>query len=855
MLMWRTAIAGLRAHARRMLATALAVIFGVAFVAGTLIFSDTARAGFFDTFSRVAKNIDVAVEAPARSGGKGAAKPVLTAAQVAAVSGLPHIGAVDARMVQPLAMLDRRGRLLSNFGQVGVAVSTDGDARLRAFDVSGRVPSSRGEAMLDVETAAHQRFAVGDSITVLDTAGRRHAYTLVGLIDFGTSKQFSGQSVVGLPAAEITALTGASGYDEIVALGRGGVAPGALADEVRAALGPGPRVYTGDQRRTDLANAATQIADQFTIVLLIFGVVSLIVATFVIYNTFAILLAQRIRETALLRCVGATRRQVFGSVLLESVIVGLAGGGAGVAVGVGVAYGLLGLLNGVLDAGVPVHSVVLGLTPVLAGLAIGLVVTVVAAFIPAVRATRTSPLAALRDLPTARAASLRGRVVRIVLAGLVGVAGLWLTTLGWRAADPRKGTLTIVAGGVVTFLAVLILSPLFVGPLTAALAALPARVLGTPAKLASANARRNPGRTAITTATLMIGVGLMSLFSVLIASVKATADAQLVGHYPVDYVMTGVRYADGKQAGIPTAYAQAVRGRTEFSAVAETRTVDATVRTARARVAAIDPGSLGSLVKPRMTTGSLADLRPGTAIVGSDRNWLSDLHVGDMVTISVGGKSAPLRVVGSPPATVPGAQAVDVLVTWQDLTALAGPGEDTTVMAKSAPGVSPTASRDALDVLADAYPQVEVNSVADLSSDLDSAVNGLLALFGGLLGTAILIALFGIANTLSLSVVERTRESATVRALGLTRGQLRATLLIEALLMGLVGALVGIVYGLVYGRLLVGKAFGAIRPTIVVPWSWLVGLVVLAALAGVLAAVLPARRAAKASIVEAMADT
>jgi putative ABC transport system permease protein len=852
--MWRTTIAGLRAHARRMVATALAVVFGVAFVAGTLIFGDTARAGFFDTFSRVAKNIDVAIEAPPRTGKVGP-DPVLTAAQVATVSALPHIGAVDARIVQPLVMLDRHGRALTNFGRVGLAFSTDGDPRLRAFDVTGRTPSAPGEAMLDVETAAHQHYAVGDRITVVDTADGRHAYTLVGLIDFGTSKRFSGQSVVGLPASEIIALTKAGGYDEIVALGRGGLSQQALAAEVRAALGPGPVVVTGDQRRTDLANDATSVAEQFLTVLLIFGVISLIVASFVIYNTFAILLAQRIRETALLRCVGATRGQVFTAVVLESVIVGLAGGAVGVAAGIGVAYGLFGLLNGVLNAGIPVHAVVVRTTPILAGLAIGLVVTVVAAFIPAVRATRASPLAALRELPTARVVGRRARVVRLVAAALIGAAGLWFTTLGRHNADPRNGTFTIVAGGVVTFLAVLVLTPLFVGPLTALVGTVPGWLFGTPAKLASANARRNPGRTAVTTATLMIGVGLMSLFSVLIASVRSTASAQLVGHYPVDYVMTGVRYAGDQQASIPPGYAQALRGRAEFAAVAEARTAQATILGLPLRVAAIDPGALGSLIKPQMTTGSLADLRPGTAIVSNSQTALAGLRVGDTLVVGVGAKSATVRVVGTASTSIPGTQRVDALLVWDDLTALAGPGDDTTVMAKAAAGVSPTASRDALDALVDAYPRVEVNSLADLSSDLDNAVNGLIALFSGLLGTAVLIALFGITNTLSLSVVERTRESATARALGLTRGQLRATLLIEALLMAMVGALVGIVYGLVYGRMVVAQAFSTIGPTIVVPWSWLAGLVVLAALAGMLAAVLPARRAAAASIVAAMADT
>ncbi|MFG2041789.1 ABC transporter permease [Dactylosporangium sp. NPDC048998] len=858
--MLRTTLAGLRAHAGRMLGTALAVVLGVGFVAGTMIFSDTARAGFYDEFSRTARHVDVAVEPPAGAAGKdGAQRPQLSADVAAAIRALPDVAEADARMVQPLPMLDARGRVISNFGNAGLAVSTDAPADLRAFDLTGRLPAAAGEAVLDDETAAHQHLAAGDAITVLDRDGARHRYTLVGIIGFGTAKQFSGQSVVGLPAAEITRLTGATGYAEIVVRGRGGLSQADLAARVRAAAGGASRavVVTGDQRRRDLADDATQVAGQFQTVLLIFGVVSLIVAVFVIANTFAILLAQRVRETALLRCVGATRGQIFRSVLLESALVGLFGAVAGDVLGIGVCYALLGLLNGVLNLGVPVHAVVLAPGPLLVGAAVGVLVTVAAALLPALRATRTSPLAALRDLATVRTGSRAATVVRLAVAAVVAAAGIALTAAGRHDTDAQRGTFVIVAGGVVTFLAVLVLAPLFVGPLAALVAAGPARLFGPPVRLAGANARRNPGRTAVTTASLMIGVGLIALFTVLIASIKATAAGQLAGHYPVDYVMTGLRTGDGdgaETAPIPPAYAQALRERPEFSAVVETRTATATAGGHTVRLAAIDPGSLGGVIRPELTSGSLSDLTAGTAIVNGGRALAHEAHE-QTITVAVGGRQATFRVVGSTTSGVPGGGPLDALLTWDDLTALAGTTGDTTVMAKAAPSAGPVASRDALDRLGEQYPQIQVSSLADLSSDLDNAVNGLIALFGGLLGTAIVIALAGIANTLALSVVERTRESATVRALGLTRGQLRATLLVEAMLMGVVGALVGISYGLVYGRLVVAQAFAGLRPVIVVPWGWLVLLVAATAVAAMLAAVLPARRAARASIVAAMAET
>jgi putative ABC transport system permease protein len=844
--MLRTTLAGLRAHSRRLVATAVAVILGVGFVIGTLIFTDTAEAGFFDTFARVAKNVDVSVLRPERAGKQD--PPLLAADLLGKVRGLTEVDHADGRVSASLPLLDHQGRPIVNFGRAGYTVSTDGDARLRAFDITGRVPASDTEAVLDTETAAHQRYAVGDTVTVLDRDGGRHAYTLVGLIDFGVSKDYSGFSVVGLPQAQIATLTGVTGYDEIVVTAKSGVTQTRLAGLIRRQIPPPARVFTGDQRRIDLADSAASVATQFTFILLIFGAISLVVAVFVIYNTFAILLAQRVRDTALLRCVGATRRQIFGATVLEAAIVGLGGGAMGVLFGVGVAYSLFLLLNNGLNAGLPTHSLIVGVGPILIGLVTGLVVTVLAALMPAVRATRTSPLAALRDMPTVKVASRARRIARLAVALAIGGAGAAVTAAGSSNPDPQTGTFIIVGGGLVAFLGVLIAAPLFVGPLTALVGAPAKAVAGTPAEVAVANTRRNPGRAAVTTATLMIGISLMSLFSVLLSSIKQTAGDQIIGHYPVDYVIAGVSYDDGRQAPIPTAFAQALRDRAEVGGVSEVRQVSARVDGSDGQIAAVDPGSLGTLIKPDLKTGTLDALRTGTAIVSTTR------PMADTIAVTVNGKKTTLAVVGRADLSVPGAARVDVLVAWDQLAALTGPGDDSTVMVKAARGVDAVSSRDAIEAVAASYPLLRISSVADLSGDLENAVNGLIGLFSGLVATAVVIALFGIANTLSLSVVERTRESATLRAIGLTRPQLRGTLLIEALLMGVVGGLVGVVYGLIYGPLVVRKALENIGPTIVVPWTWVIGLIVVAAAASCLAAVLPARKAAKASIIAAMAD-
>jgi putative ABC transport system permease protein len=415
-------------------------------------------------------------------------------------------------------------------------------------------------------------------------------------------------------------------------------------------------------------------------------------------------------------------------------------------------------------------------------------------------------------------------------------ARLALGYLGARA-EVDAARLAIVGYSMGSFLGVLVAAPLFVGPLIV-LIGLPLRALGTPGRVAVANTRRNPGRTAVTAASLMIGVGLMALFSVVLASIRQTAQDQLTGHYPVDYVVNGIQYADYARAPIPAAFAASLRSDPRLATVAELRVLSVRIGDGRMRLAATDNPITGT---PSAATGS---------VILDD-----DFHAtGENLAIAVGQATTSLRIAVTQALEIPGDSGIDGIISWEQLSALGGSDQDTAVYVKAADGVSAADSRDAVDRAASAYPLTEVSSLADLTSDLDAEINSLIAVFAGLLGTAILIALAGIANTLSLSVVERTRESATLRAIGLTRSQLRATLLVEAVLMGVVGAVVGIAFGLIYGPLVVRQAFHTIGPTVVVQWTWLAGLVALAAAASCLAAVLPARKAAKASIVAAMAD-
>jgi putative ABC transport system permease protein len=841
----RTTLARLRAHKLRLVATALAIVLGVGFVAGTLIFGDTAKVALYDQFSRVAQGVDVAVDPDANP---------LTRSTVDTLRTVPGVFEVDARSQQYLPLLDKKGKLVGNGKNPGLALSAGTVPALRPYDVtSGRVPAADGEAALDADTATRTRYAIGDTMTVLDKQHQRHTLTLVGIVGFGDSKQYAGQAVVILTNTALTALTGADGYKQIVVSAAPGVTQAQLAARVAAAV-PGTSVRTGAQYRDDLASNAVNQFQAFLSVLLIFAVIACVVSAFVIYNTFTILIAQRVREVALLRCVGAGRRQVFGSVVLESAVVGLIGSVLGIGFGLALGYGLFSGVTA-LGAPLPSHALVLTPRPVLVALVLGMFVTVTAALIPALRATRVPPLAALRITALDSLRHKGRRVLLVVLALLVAAAGTAATVAGSTTHDDaRKATLLVVVGGIVNFLALLMLSPLFIGPLTAAIGWLPGKLFGTPARLAVAGARRNPGRSAATTAALMIGVGLMSAASVSLATVRATATEQLNLHYPIDYALKGSDTGQGR-AGIPTAVAQRLRGNRALSTVAQVRLDDGSLDGQPLTLGTVDPTGQAALLGNTLplAAGSTADFRAGSVILFTSAPAAKGHRVGDVVTLSTSdGHSGQYRVAALASGE---SQTGDAVLDWADFATIHPATADDIVLVRAASGVAPAASRAVVESVTDDYPLVEVDSVADWRSQITGAVDTLIGVVAALLGIAILIALIGIMNTLALSVVERTRESATIRALGLTRGQLRATLLAEALLMGVVGALVGVGFVLLYGWATTRVLFVGFAAIITVPAGQLVGYVAIAAAAAVLAAAPPARKAARTSIVSAMSET
>jgi putative ABC transport system permease protein len=853
--MLRTTLAGLRYHALRLLLSSLAISAGVAFVAGTLVLGASMNRAFYDSFAAGARNVDAAVSPPAGSGhsqvrpGKSGA-PTIPAATASLVAHVPGVAAVAGRVVGPAPLVGADGQVITNGGRPGLGINVAADPALRGFTLaSGRLPTASGEVAADTNTAADEHFRLGSSIRVVSQAGTVHRYRLVGTIDLGVNHAYGNSTVLAFPTATAFEVTGRPGYDQVVARARPGVSQAALVARIKAVPGlSADMVQTGGQLANAEASAAVHFTDQLTSAILIFALIALVVAAIVIYNTFTILIAQREREIALLRCVGASRRQVFTGMLAESLAAGAAASAVGIVAGIGLGWGLERVFTA-FGLPVPAGPLTLNTEIVAISMALGVSVTLLSALLPARAATTVAPVAALGGQAEPRVTRRIGWR-RTATAATAAAAGLALTVLGTGHVNGAAGFLEIAAGGCVFFVAVLATGPLIAPPVVAFLGWLPGRLLGVPARLATANARRNPHRVAATTAALTIGITLITVFTVVASSADASAAAAIQQHYPFDYtVQTG---REGGQA-VPSRIISALRSAPGLAVVAPYYQQRSPVNGVSTGVGALDPGGL-AVITPPLVSGTLAGLRAGTAAVDSGR--LHALGVRQGGTLSVRTPDAgrlTLRVV----AIYNGANSPlpSVLIAQPDYVRGFRPQGAQAVYINAARGVSPGTSRAAVSRATASDPLLQVTSIADYKSALSTRINRVLALFGVLLGLAILIALIGIANTLTLSVLERTRESGLLRALGLTRGQLRGMLLVEALLMALLGVTLGVGLGAGFGMAMVNAFIKSAGGGVIsIPYGRIVVYLMLGAGAGLLAAVLPARRAARTSVVAAMAD-
>jgi putative ABC transport system permease protein len=811
--------ASIRAHAGRLVASTLAIVIAVGFVVATLVLNQTSQSTVLEAAGAQYVDTDVVVTS---DDGQSLADDVAALTALDAVQAVDPGWQTDVQAVVP-------GRTGAQYLLVE-SVASDPGLRWQQM-AAGSLPVRPGEIAVSERVGA----SVGDVVPVTghDAEGVETTTdaTVTGVVDL------RGDPTAGLYGRAFTTpqqaqAWGATNPTELRIAGTSGTDPGTLAGEVSAALTEDVTVRTGTEQAAAAAAALTGDTEWLTAVLLVFATVAVLVAGLVIANTFAVLLAQRTRDLALLRCVGATARQVRRSVLAEAALTGLAASVLGVLAGIGLSAGVSAAVGA--DSPIPLSGVSVPLSAVLTGLAVGTVTTLLAALAPARAATRVAPLAALRPVDPAPLRSTGG-VARLVLGLLLLVPGLGLMGLGVVDAE----VMLALPGGVLSFLGVVLLAQRAVPPAVAAVGGLLARVGGVPGRLAAGNATRNPRRTAATATALLIGVTLTTAMVVGAASTRATAQAGLAAAYPTDVIVNG----SGEPMPVPVQQQlAAVDG-----VAATTGLTGATVAGPDGQqvwVSGVDPGQALPVLR---STAQLRLPEQGQIVLPfwAEDSWSA--KPGDSVTLTAGERSRTLSVVAG--------ETDSPLLTAVDLQGLSPGVAVDTVWLRLADGADQTDAIDAItDLAGGAVPTVVVTGLASERAAIDSVLDVLLLIVTGLLGVAVVIALIGVGNTLALSVVERRQENGLLRALGLTRGQLRGLLAWEAVLVAGVAALLGVLLGGAYGLIGAASVLGDLGEIVLsVPWLQVGAIVLAATAAGLLASVLPARRAAKIPPVAAIA--
>jgi putative ABC transport system permease protein len=578
--------------------------------------------------------------------------------------------------------------------------------------------------------------------------------------------------------------------------------------------------------------------------MLIFGFIALFVGAFVIFNTFSIVVAQRLRELALLRAVGASRGQVLAEVLGESAVIGLVASAAGVAAGVGLAAGLKAALAG-FGIDLPASGLVISMRTVLIGLAAGTLITVVAAIAPARRAATIPPVAALQDVAAEPRQVSAGRTARRVAIAVVGVVILGTGLFGHTG----NSALLVGVGAAAVFIGVAALGPYIARPVCHALG-VPLASRGTTGRLAQENAVRNPSRTSSTAAALMIGVALVSMFTVMAASIRTSVGSIIGNDLRADFVVSSGA-ATGGGNGFSPSIERTLAALPQVSNVAGIRGEIVKVFGTVAPVVAADPVKAAPLFNIGVTQGSLASVGPTGIAVSTQLASGKHLSLGSPVAVTyptTGTRTYTVQAIYTQRAMTGG----DYVLPLAAAEANFPQALDLTVYIKLAPGVTTAAARPAIERALAAYPNATLQDQAQYKAQQEQQVNGELNLMYGLLALAVIIALIGIANTLALSIYERTRELGLLRAVGATRGQLRAMVRYESLVIALFGAIEGLVLGLVFGWAIVASMRSQGVTSLVFPVTQLVVITVIAGLAGVVAAIAPSRRAARLNVLQAV---
>jgi len=847
--MWRVTLRGLISHKVRYVLTALAVLLGVAFMAGTFVFTDTISHTFDGLFGDVYSHTSAVVRAkqPFTPGANfSSQRQLIDADLVTSVRQVPGVTGVSLGVEGYAQLVGRDGRAIGNPAAgaptLGEAWTSGADEMAPYKFAEGRPPRSRHEVAIDKHSSDVGNLAVGDRVTVL-TQHQPREYTITGVVRWGTADSPLGASITlfDLATAE-RVLTEPGRVNEIDVAGTPDVSQEELVDRIQTMItDPQVEVVTAAEVIEEGQTSIHKALAFFDTFLLVFAGIALFVGCFLIFNTFSIVVAQRMRELALLRAVGASRAQVMLSVLGEALFVGFLASLAGLGVGVGLAVGLKALLAA-FGFALPSSGLLVTPRTVVSSVVVGVAISLVAALVPAWKAGKVAPVAALREIEVGE-----GRVVRRAVCGatlLVIGAGLLLVGL---FAGVAHGMTYVGTGGAVFFLGIAVAGPVIARPLCRVVAA--PVTWGRTGRLARNNAMRNPKRTAASAAALMIGVALVTLISVMAASTKTSIGSLVDSAMRADFVVSGAGMAGG-QSGFSPTLARRLDTLPEVASATGIRSGAVRIGGSISVVLAVDPRHVDDLFDVDLRQGDLAAMRPTGIAISQQVADAEGLRLGDRLPVA-------FTTTGTHDFTVQAIYGARSLAGDYVLPVSAARRHfssqlDFQVYARLAPGVSPAAGRNAIDDVLSAYPNATLMDRTEYKHEQEAQIDQLLGLMYGLLGLALLIALIGIANTLALSIYERTHELGLLRAVGMTRRQLRGTVRGESVVIALLGTVEGLVAGVLLAWAVVSALESQGVTELSVPVTQLAIVAVLAALAGVVAAMGPAHRAARLDVLRAI---
>jgi len=849
--MGRLALRGFAAHKMRSFGIAFAVFLGVALVSGTFILTDTINRSFDDIFTQALEGTDVVVTPKEIVEREGEEPPPFDARVLDRVREVDGVETAAGGVGALVRLVDREGEQLGNGFAPNFVFSVSPEPFTPVTFDEGRGPKTDREAAIDSSTAERSGLEIGDQVGV---AGDRSVerYPIVGIYRLGNTST-GGSASVTLTLAEAQRVSDRKGkLDNVSIAAEEGVRPAELRARVAEVLPGSLRAETAEQNASRETDEIAEDLAFLRIVLLVISGVVIVVAAFLIFNTFSITVAQRIREFGLLRTLGAARRQVLATVVGEALVIGVVGSLVGVVGGLGTAAGLNALFEAV-GVDLPNTGRVFAVRTVVVAACLGVGVSLVAAVVPALRATRVTPMAALREaeLPESRG---RGRVVA-AFAALLALGGLALLLGGlFGGIESSSSAAGMMGGGAAAILfAVSLYSPRLVRPLASGagrpLEALP----GMAGRLARENAIRKPGRTAVTAAALMIGLALVTFVAVFAAGINGSVANAIDRNLQGDLF---VQNSDGFTP-IPASAAEEVRRVPGIASVATVRSGAARVEGERGsqRVAGIDPATVTDALELDWKQGSdetIEGLEDGQAVI--DQAWADKTGVevgGTIRALTPTGRRQSFEVVGS---VQDNADFLGDFVITQDVLARDfGEKRDVFTFATLADGAdSGEVQRRVERLLKKRYPSAEVLDQQGLKDSQEEQIQQLLGLVYGLLALAVIVSIFGIVNTLALSIHERTRELGMLRAIGMSRRQVRRVIRYEAVITAVIGAILGTVLGVLFAAL-ISRPLADEGFTLSYPVVTIVVLFLLAALAGVLAAIAPARRAARLDVLEALA--